>query len=260
MTKSRLASFLDACLISGSALIILIITFTKLKLPLLLKLIISTILASVIFILYIKREKKRYKNQQLKLKDKNTFSLIMLKLELMTTKEKQTYFSTLFKKLKSTLTDSNQNISYNKQSFLMTSRENNSKLTQSIIDDTKDKDFDNYYVFCIKQDINLETVQKYKQIEKKNISLIFPEDLYSLIKKVNYSPDISTLEKKKTTIKENLKTILSNLMYKKNAKSFFISGLLIIFSSLFTPFKTYYYTISLILFSVAITCILWGKQ
>jgi len=260
MTKSRLASFLDSCLISSSVVFIMLILLSKLKLGLIIKLLISAILGGIVFILYSKREKKRYKNQQLKYKDQYKFNLTMLKLQLMTTREKQSYFNELFKKLASHEPQNNQNITYTLCFGEVNQKSADNNLLQKVIDQTKNKKELNHFVILLTNDINTSILEKYKEIEKKNITLLFPEDLYSLIKKHDYFPDISTLEKTSKPIKENIKTIFSNLLQKKNAKSFFFSALLILFSSLFVPYKTYYKTISLILLLISTTCLIFGKN
>lgn len=260
MTKSRLASFLDSCLITCCVVFITLLTLNKLKVPLILKLLICAVLGSITFILYSKREKKRYKNQQLKLRDKAQFNLTILKIELMSTSEKKEYFKELFKRLKSTLTENNSNISYNIYSLTNNSKPIDTSLSQNIIDSTKNTAFDNYYVIILESDIKTQLIEKYAEIEQKNITFLYPEDLYAMIKKLNYLPDISGLEKTKTPFKENFKIMLSNLMYKRNSKSFFISALLLIFSSLFVPFKAYYHTIAIILLTLCITCLIFGKK
>ena len=256
MTKSRLASFLDACLISISVLIISLILASNFKLNIIVKLIISSIIASVCFMFYIKREKKRYKNQQIKAKDKTIYNQTIHTIKLMPSKEKQTYFNALFEKLKKQKELSNVGYTIIPNSVI------NSPQTalQTIIDETTENSYDSYYVILLENTLEHDLLNDYKISSKKNIILLETQDLYNLIKQQDSLPDLSRFEINKTSLKEKLKLILSNLFYKSNAKGFFISGLLLFISSLFVPFKKYYYTLTIIMLTVSLLCLIFGKR
>lgn len=86
----------------------------------------------------------------------------------------------------------------------------------------------------------------------KTITLVSLDDLYSLTsqKKIKVDTENIDLTKPKVSIKE----ILKNSIRKDKAKGYFISGLVLLFTSLIIPYKIYYVIFSSILILLSILC------
>jgi len=262
MNKSRLASFLDTCLVSFSCMFILIIIFSKLGFGLILRLILSAFLSAIIFVVFYAREKRRYVNQKLKIKEQKHFNLTFLAIDLMTTQEKKEFFKTLFNKIENTIIledKQSSKIMYNANSYFSNSINDN--YIQKTIDETKTNEFDTYYVLINDSKNKSSILEKHKEIIKKNIIELSREDLFTLMKKYDYFPNTTHIMPASLSIKAKSKLFFENLLYKRNYKGFFFSGLLIFITSLYLPYyKNYYTTISLILFSVSAICLIFGKK
>lgn len=262
MNKSRLASFLDSCLASSSSMFILIIIFSKLGFGLILRLILSAFISAIIFVVFYSREKRRYANQKLKIKEQKHFELVFLALDLMTTHEKKEFFKTLFNKLKQSIT-----LEDNKPSKIMYNADNyfygfqNDDYIQKTIDETKANEFYAYYVLLKDNKMKSSVIEKYKALTQKNIIELSREELYSLMKKQDYFPDTTALLPVSLSFRTKSKLFFENLLYKRNYKGFFFSGLLIFVTSLYLPYyKNYYTTIAFVLFSVSAICLIFGKK
>ena len=166
--KSRLASFLDACLVSSGIVLITLILLSRIKMNLLPKLLLSAVIASIAFMLYIKREKKRYINQQINLKDKVIFTKTIETIYYMTTQEKNTYFSSLFNKLETSEDYKNIKICYY---LLSLSNKEKEQVFQEIIDKSSNTKYDKFFLITLDENDLQNKIEKYKTYTNKNLIL-----------------------------------------------------------------------------------------
>ena len=126
------------------------------------------------------------------------------------------------------------------------------KLTENdflnIVQNTQDLKVDNVEIICCESEnfnTNILTNKSYKIINKtKLFNLYFkPKNIY---------PNSSNINGK--VLKTNWQTILKNFFLPHKAKSYFICGLVLIFSSIILPFKTYYIIFGSILLMFALIC------
>ena len=268
MIKSRLASFLDCTILTLSFSCIMLIILNGFHLTLITRLIISSILSSIIFVLVFSHEKKKYNSRRIELKNQKDYDLTMLALKFMTSEEKENLFMSLISKIKETdtncssstqLPQQSENILYNADTYTIGLSQTQTLLT--LINNTKNVTFDTFYFF-IEDETQDSILLSFIKSTNKDIRIIHSPELYKLIQTHNISISTKDYEKAKKTRKERLKEAVHNLLYRKNTKSFFLVGVLLLVYSYFIPlisYKKYYLTISLILFSISIICMLFGK-
>ena len=105
-------------------------------------------------------------------------------------------------------------------------------------------------IFCstYSQDVKI-IANAFKNMQ---ISLVNLEELFEIFNKHSIQLDTShiDLNKHKITIKE----ILKNSISRNKSKPYFISGLVLLFTSLIIPYRLYYVIFSSILFSLSLIC------
>ena len=129
-------------------------------------------------------------------------------------------------------------------SLYYSSQLDESKLLEII----KTKKTNNLVVFCSNKDAKLiSTAFKDKKIELINI-----EQLYEIFntKNIQIPTDNIDLNKSKVSLNEVLKNSLS----RNKSKGYFISGLVLLFTSLIIPYKIYYVVFSSVLFLLSLLC------
>ena len=232
----------------------------KIRIAHIIKLIISLTLSTTFFILYLKREKKRYENNKIKLKDKQKYELTILALSIMTTKERSVFLQNLFTKTQTSNQNSQIKTKFGFQ-YCEQSKDSIQSSIQKIIDRTQRYNYEKFYAIIPNNDDSINILKKYSIIKSKNINILSMEDLYNMMKISNFFPETKHLEKEKLKLKEKTKIFFQNLLYKRNAKAFFFAGAMIFVTSLYLPFyKTYYLTMSFILLSIASICLIFGKK
>lgn len=109
---------------------------------------------------------------------------------------------------------------------------------------------ENITIFCTSYDKQAEYVGSV--FKNRVIKLVDIEKLFSLLqdKNIEINTDNIDLAKPKISIKE----ILKNSLQPKNAKGYFISGLVLLFTSLIIPYKIYYVVFSSVLLILSILC------
>ena len=256
MRKSKFASIIDSFMLAFSIFFLAQIAMQKLSANHSIKLTLSAILGAIFFMLFLRREKKRYENNKIKLKDKETYQKVKTMLTIMTKTERDDYLKKLLEKLNAPSDESNkQTIGF---SFANTNTES---FIQDIINTTQRKHYDKYYSIVNEKDSFTKTLEDYAKIRKQNIEIITHEDLFELMKKTNYLPNLSALEKVKISFKEKTKIFFQNLLYRRNSKGFFISGMMVFLTSLYMPFyKIYYQTVAFLLLSISSICLIFGKK
>jgi VIT1/CCC1 family predicted Fe2+/Mn2+ transporter len=76
--------------------------------------------------------------------------------------------------------------------------------------------------------------------------------LYQLFKQNNITINTGHIDLAKAKL--SLKDVLKNSLNRSHAKGYFISGLILLFTSLIVPFKLYYIIISSTLFTLSLLC------
>ncbi len=126
-----------------------------------------------------------------------------------------------------------------------------SELTEyKLLDIIKNKPAQHLTIFCssYSQDVKI-IAGAFKNIQ---IDLVNLEQLFEIFNSYNIKLDTShiDLNKHKITIKELLKTSIS----RNKSKPYFISGLVLLFTSLIIPYRIYYVVFSSILFALSLVC------
>ena len=104
------------------------------------------------------------------------------------------------------------------------------------------------------EDIEVVCISKPKLTNSiKNLNILF-WDLDFLKNYIELSPQFLDNIKQQKKPKYRLKDILCIVLNKSKAKSYFCFGLILLFSSLFTPFSTYYIIFSTIFFVLSTIC------
>lgn len=185
-----------------------------------------------------------FKNKKTKQKTNNLKSLENFELRLLYSKE-----TSLFNFVKNVLTIktyskvSNFHYTYNKKDlYLILDKLIDESDFWKIIRDRKHEDIE---VVCISKPKLTNSI--------KNLNILF-WDLDFLKNYMELSPQfLDNIEQQKKP-KYRLKDILCIVLNKSKAKSYFCFGLILLFSSLFTPFSTYYIIFSTIFFVLSTIC------
>jgi len=120
----------------------------------------------------------------------------------------------------------------------------------TLLDIIKSNRYNNIIVFCYSFDQESKSISQ--SFKHKNITLINIEQLFDLVNDNNIEINTSNINiaNRKSSVKQIFKTLIS----KNKAKSYFISGLIILFTSIIIPFKIYYVVLSSILFVLSLAC------
>ena len=112
-----------------------------------------------------------------------------------------------------------------------------------------EKSVDVLLVFCCDAETNLKT----KILKNIQIEIVAKKKIYDeYFLHYNTFPDCSNLQTPKEKIK--LKEIAKNFFVPRKAKSYFLCGLVLIFSSIILPYHTYYLIFGSILLIFSIIC------
>lgn len=125
------------------------------------------------------------------------------------------------------------------------------ELTESkLLDIIKTKRFKHIIIIC--SNINTNSQNVAKVFKNKRIDLLSLEQLFDLCNENGITIDTSyiNIEKSKITLKE----IFKNSLSRNKSKGYFISGLVLLFTSIIIPFKIYYVVFSTILFILSAVC------
>ena len=185
-----------------------------------------------------------FKNKKAKQKTNDLKSLENFELRLLYSKE-----TSLFNFVKNVLTIktytkvSNFHYTYNKKDlYLILDKLIDESDFWKIIRDRKHEDIE---VVCISKPKLTNSI--------KNLNILF-WDLDFLKNYIELSPQfLDNIEQQKKP-KYRIKDILCIVLNKSKAKSYFCFGLILLFSSLFTPFSTYYIIFSTIFFVLSTIC------
>ncbi|MBO5910191.1 MAG: hypothetical protein J6Q15_01640 [Clostridia bacterium] len=130
--------------------------------------------------------------------------------------------------------------------FYYSSELNEAKLLELI----KTKNAQHLTIFCSYYTQDVKTISK--AFKNKQIELITLDQLFEIFASKNIKIDTSHIDinSHKITIKE----ILKNTITRNKSKGYFISGLVILFSSIIIPYRIYYVMFSSILFILSLIC------
>ena len=224
---------------------------------LVLSLFISLILCGGI--VFISRYIKSKKHLKYQLKQKQNEDFIKFKLTIQTMPTQQ--LISLIKKLipssyvpKSIKCD--LHFIKNNSKHIFTFCYNEILTENKLLELIKTKKSSNLTVFCASFDKSIKHIASaFKNIK---IGIIDLEQLYQIFNYNNILIDNSNIDL--TNSKLTIKDILKNSLSRSHAKGYFISGLILLFTSLIVPFKLYYVIFSSTLFVLTILCMFKHKS
>lgn len=124
-------------------------------------------------------------------------------------------------------------------------------LTQTrLLEIVKTKQVD--YISIIYLNLNSDVEHISKAFKDKKIELISLDSLFKIFNQKNIIIDTSNIDLSKHKI--TLKELLKNILARNKSKGYFISGLILLFTSIIIPYKIYYVVFSSILFVLSILC------
>ena len=109
----------------------------------------------------------------------------------------------------------------------------------------------NHITICCLQ-FNNEVKYVCNSFKNKYINLINADQLYELFMRNNIYVDTSNIDLSKHKI--SVREIFKNAVLRNKSKGYFISGLVLLFTSLIIPYKIYYVVFSTILFALSLIC------
>ena len=126
-----------------------------------------------------------------------------------------------------------------------------SELTEAkLLDIIKTKQAQNLTIFCANYSQDIKAIAN--AFKNKQINLVNLEQLFEIFNAYDIKIDTSNIDlnKHKITIKELLKNSIS----RNKSKPYFISGLVLLLTSLIIPYRVYYVIFSSILFALSLIC------
>ena len=257
MQKSRLASLIDSLVISLSAFLMCMIISTRLISSIVPRLVLSSILSAWIFTRVIKREKQKYKNQQLKIQEEKHLKNCIFELNLMKSSAKSAFLTNVLQKYK--LQKGYKNIAY---TYALDETSVDSKTMANIL--SKDNLLSKDALFILSNSLSkgaeeLLTYFRSKHESTIKIEILGQTKLYMLMKEFDSFPvPITELTKNTFSIKK-LKTIFAGSLSRQSAKYYLSACILLGLSSLMLPYKSYYLTISFVLLALGVISLLFGR-
>lgn len=206
---------------------------------------------AIVFILFYFFNKKRSQTNCLKQKTKNIDESYLAFKLLSKQNQLKLINSILLKHYSSEIKSNLIEYNFENKKYIVLIK-NNTTISQndifSILNEL-DQDFDTLKIFCEDYNNNIKT----NFLRNKNIELINKFELYeNYFKESNIFPNTENVNFE--NLKPNYKTILLNFISPNKSKSYFICGLLMIFSSLILPMKIYYFTFGTIFMILSIIC------
>ena len=119
-----------------------------------------------------------------------------------------------------------------------------------LLDIIKTKRCANLIIFCNTISTNIQSV--ITAFKNKKITIITLDDLYEICEQKNIAVDTSNIELNKPKL--TIKKILKNSISRKKSKGYFVSGLVLLFSSIIIPYRIYYVVFSTILIALSLVC------
>lgn len=251
MSKFKFVNIIDTIFLSIATFLIIFAWIQFFVKNFFLSIFISTILAIAILLTIKWFKSKKYYNQQSQLAKSS--NLIRFKLAIQTMPNIK--LASIIKKLipnKYIAKTIKGDIIFNKENIIhIFTFYYSSQLTDSqLLSLIKDKKCNNLVVFCssFSQDAKLIS----SAFKDKKIELINLEQLYDIFTKYDIEVDFSNIDLNKSKL--SLLDIIKNSLSRNKSKGYFISGLVLLFTSIIIPYKIYYVIFSSILFALSLAC------
>ncbi len=250
MSKFKIVNIVDIIFISIAVLLIIFAWVQFFIKNLILSLIISAILATCTILLMRWLKSRKYNTIQSKIIKNDNFNKFRLSILTIPISKISTMVKTLIpKEYNPHITKGDINFVKNDMSNTFTfcfSNLSEDKLLELI----KTKSTTNLTIFCNTFDEKFTYITK--AFKNRTINIITLEQLFDIFNDNNIEIDTSNinLTNTKTTFKQMLKKSIS----RNKSKGYFISGLVLLFTSIIIPFRLYYVIFSSILFALSLIC------
>ena len=251
MSKFKFVNIVDLVFITICTFILMFAWVQFFVKSLFLSLFVSVLLTFTLMIVVRVFKSRKYNAQQLILT--NNTNLIKFKLAIQTMPTLK--LAQIIKQL--IPTEYNPKISKNTITFIKNGSTHNFALYYSselnennILEILKTYNCNNIVIFC--SGYNRQVKEISTSFNNISVELISLEQLYEIFNKndVNIPTDNITLNQPKSTLKQILKRSVS----REKSKGYFISGIILLISSILVPYKIYYLVFSSLLIILSLVC------
>ena len=251
MSKFKFVNIVDTIFISIATFLIIFAWIQFFVKNFLLSLFLSAILTITILCIIRWLKSKKHSSNQAKLTYNS--NLVCFKLAIQTMPS--TKLATLIKKLipakylakttKGDITFVKDNTPHTFTFYYAT------ELTEAkLLEIIKTKPAKHLTIFCSSHTQDVKVIAS--AFKNRHIELITLEQLFEIFNSKNISIDTSHIDLNKHKI--TLREILKNSISRNKSKGYFISGLVLLFTSIIIPYKIYYVVFSSILFTLSLIC------
>lgn len=249
MSKFRLINILDIIFITIASFLLVFAWVQFFLRNLIFSLLISAIITSSMLIT-IKLIKSKHLSR---LQNKTRLEADILKFKLTIQTLPSTKFAQLIKKIIPKDLDPHiqkGDIIFTNNNFPTTCTYASDLNINTLLKIIKEKPTNSLIIFC--PDYSQDVKHISTSFQNKSIKLVKLDELYPIFNQHNIQIDTSNinLHKCKLTLKE----IALNAISRDKSKGYFISGIILLFTSIIIPFKIYYVIFSTILMSLSIIC------
>ena len=251
MSKFKFINLLDNLFIYISIFLISFAWIQFFAKSFILSLLLSAILAITIILLIRFFKNKNNLNHQISLNRQHNFEIFKLAIQTMpTSKLAMTIKKLIPPKYMAKVYKGDIIFSKNNSSHIFTFYYAGNLDEYKLLEIIKTKSQQNITIFCPSHPNELKSI--IKAFKHKNINLISLEQLFDLFndKQIKINTSHIDLSKHKITLKE----ILKNSISQSKSKGYFISGLVLLFTSIVIPYRIYYVIFSSILFILSLLC------
>ena len=251
MSKFKFVNIVDLVFITICTFILMFAWVQFFVKSLFLSLFVSVLLTFTLMIVVRVFKSRKYDAQQLILS--NNTNLIKFKLAIQTMPTLS--LARIIKQL--IPTEYNPKISKNTITFVKNGSTytfvlyySNELNENNILEILKTTNCNNIVVFCSSYGKQVKEIST--SFNNISVELISLEQLYEIFNKnnINISTDNIVLNQPKSTLKQILKRCIS----REKSKGYFISGLILLISSILVPYKIYYLVFSSILIILSLAC------
>ena len=249
MSKFKFINIVDTLFILVVILLIIFAWVQYFIKNLILSIAISLIISIGIIVLLYYLKSKKYNNAQSVIKRNKDFSVFKIAIQTLSISK----FNAIIKKIIPSQYNArcnNNNVYFEKEKlvYIATSYFSNELSESCLLNIIKEKKCDNLIVFCSSYSQNAKSIlNSFKNLK---IELVDLEQLFELFNKKNIVLDTSNISLANNKIQ--FKQLLKNIISRNKSKGYFISGLVLLFTSIIIPYKIYYVIFSSILFTLSI--------
>lgn len=251
MSKFKFVNIVDTIFLAVAVFLIIFAWLQFFLKNIILSLMLGVVLALAVMLMLRFFHNKKYTNKQNALNKNSELAHFKLAIQTMPSVKLTSTIKKLIPKTYSPTTK-NGDISFVKDekthlfTFYFSNELNEAKLLEII----KLKKAQNLCVFCssfTKEAKLISTAFKNKKIE-----LITLEQLFEMFNQQNITIDTQNIDLNKSKI--TLKEILKNSISRDKSKGYFISGLVLLFTSIIIPYRIYYVIFSTALIALSLLC------